>query len=95
MSTGIASGIAIPHGYCHSINTVIGAVGISHNGIDYDALDNKPVHVVFMLIMGEAAKENNLRILNQVFTLIKSEAFAVVQAAKDTREIHSILSRFR
>jgi mannitol/fructose-specific phosphotransferase system IIA component (Ntr-type) len=94
MSTGIASGIAIPHGYCRSVSAVAGAIGVSQRGIEYGALDSKPVHVVFMLVMGEAARENHLRVLNQVFTLVKSEAFALMRSATDTGEIHNMLSRF-
>ena len=94
MSTGITSGIAIPHVYCRSVSAEAGAIGVSQCGIEYGALDNKPVHVVFMLVMGDAARENHLRVLNQIFTLVKSEAFALMQSAKDTQEIHDMLSRF-
>jgi mannitol/fructose-specific phosphotransferase system IIA component (Ntr-type) len=95
MSTGIGSGIAVPHGYCHSINTIIGAVGISQTGIDYGSIDDKPVHLVFMLMMGDASREDHLRILNKVFTLVNSELIALMKTAKDTREVHAILSRIR
>jgi mannitol/fructose-specific phosphotransferase system IIA component (Ntr-type) len=95
MSTGIGSGIAVPHGYCRSISTITGAVGISKAGIDYGAVDGKPVHLVFMLMMGEASREDHLRVLNKVFTLVNSEIIAMMMAAKDTREIHAILSRIR
>jgi mannitol/fructose-specific phosphotransferase system IIA component (Ntr-type) len=44
MSAGIGSGIAVPHGYCRSISTITGAVGISKAGIDYSAIDGQPVH---------------------------------------------------
>jgi mannitol/fructose-specific phosphotransferase system IIA component (Ntr-type) len=93
MSTGIGSGIAIPHGYCRSINTITGAIGISKAGIDYGSLDNKLVHLVFMLVMGKASQENHLRVLNKVFTLANSEVIALMMAAKNTREVHAILSR--
>ena len=93
MSTGIASGVAIPHGYCRSINTISGAIGISRSGIDYGALDHKPVYVVFMIIMGEAAREYHLRTLNRIFTLVKSEAMNLILKSKHPREVHDILSR--
>ena len=95
MSTGIASGVAIPHGYCRGISVIAGAVGISPAGIEYEALDSKPVHVVFMLIMGEGVREYHLRVLNQIFNLVKSEAFTQLRGAKSAGELHGILSRFR
>jgi mannitol/fructose-specific phosphotransferase system IIA component (Ntr-type) len=93
MSTGIGSGIAIPHGYCRGINTIAGAIGISKAGIDYGSLDQKPVHLVFMLVMDEASRENHLRVLNKVFALANSEVIATIMAAANTGEVHDILSR--
>ena len=95
MSTGIASGVAIPHGYCRGISGMAGAIGISPGGIDYGALDNQPVHVVFLMVMGEDSRERHLRALNRIFTLVSSEAFPLLREAKSAGEIQSILVRFR
>jgi mannitol/fructose-specific phosphotransferase system IIA component (Ntr-type) len=94
MSTGITSGVAIPHGCCRGIDTMAGAIGISPGGIEFDALDRKPVHVVFMLVMGEAVRENHLRTLNQIVTLVNSEALAIIRTAKSAQDVHTVLSRF-
>jgi mannitol/fructose-specific phosphotransferase system IIA component (Ntr-type) len=93
MSTGIGSGIAVPHGYCRSISAITGAIGISKAGIDYDSLDHKPVHLMFMLVMGEASQESHLRVLNEVFMLVNSEASALMMMAKNTQEVYAMLSR--
>ena len=93
MSTGIVSGFALPHGYCRGIPAITGSIGISQTGIEYDALDHQPVYVVFMLVIGEPAAENHLRILNQIFTLGKSDALALMRTAKNSREVHDILAR--
>jgi PTS system fructose-specific IIC component/PTS system nitrogen regulatory IIA component len=95
MSTGIAPGVAIPHGYCRGVGTIAGALGISPAGIEYQALDDGPVHVVFMLVMGQGGQENHLRVLNRIFSLVKSEAFPRLREAKSAGELHGILSRFR
>jgi PTS system fructose-specific IIC component/PTS system nitrogen regulatory IIA component len=94
LSTGVVSGIAIPHAICGGMGITAGAVGISKAGIEYDALDKKPVHVIFMLIMGEGAKENHLHILDQIFELVKTDALALIKDAKSAQEIHAVLSRF-
>jgi mannitol/fructose-specific phosphotransferase system IIA component (Ntr-type) len=93
MNTGIISGVALPHGYCRNLAALSGSIGISQSGIEYNALDNKPVYVVFMLVMDERARENHLRVLNQISLLVKSEALPLIKAAKNPREIHDILSR--
>ena len=95
MSTGIGSGIAVPHGYCRNLNGAIGVIGVSRAGIDYDALDQKPVHVVFLLLMNEAAKEQHLRVLNSVFTLANSGACDALLAAGTVDEAYALLSPSR
>jgi len=95
LSTGIASGVAIPHAICNGIGMIAGAVGISKAGIEYDALDKKPVHVIFMLVMGEDAKENHLCILERIFSLVKIDAFALIKNAENPQDVYAVLSRFR
>jgi len=95
MSTGIGFGIAIPHAFCKGITDVVGAIGISHQGLDYDALDKKPVHVVFLLGISERMEETHLHILNVVFSLMESDMITQIQNAKNAEDIHSILSQTR
>lgn len=54
-TTGIGQGIAIPHGKHPSITGLVAALGVSQKGIEFDAVDNEPVHLVFMLL----AKNND------------------------------------
>jgi len=94
MSTGIAPGVAIPHAICKGAGDksagIIGAIGISKAGIEYDALDGKPVHAIFMLIIGERA--NHLRALNQICALAQSEGFALIRNAKTPRDVQAVLA---
>ena len=94
LSTGIAAGVAIPHAIYSGISTIAGAVGISKNGIEYDALDKKPVHVIFMPMMNESAKEDHLHILDKIITLVRTETIALIKNAKNIQEIHKVLSQF-
>ena len=95
MSTAVTSGVAVPHGYYPDSYGIFGAIGISRNGIEYDTLDNEPVHFVFLLLMGESAREQHLRTLNRILALIRSGCLATIQAARDAREVRDILSQFR
>jgi fructose-specific phosphotransferase system IIA component len=58
-STGIGKKVAIPHGRSTSASDVLIAFGKSVEGIDYDAIDGKPVHLVFMII-APPQDENNI-----------------------------------
>ena len=93
MSTGIGNGIAIPHASCKGIANMGGAIGVSKQGIDFGALDQKPVHIIFLFAANDKVDENHLRILNLIFKLAMSEEFAVMKNLKNAEEIHAILSR--
>ena len=93
INTGIGGCVAIPHAYCRGIGRMTGAIGISQDGIDYGALDNKPVNIIFLIGMSEQADENHLRILNILFKLARSDAAALLKNAKNVQDIQEILSR--
>ena len=93
LSTGIGFGVAVPHVICRGTTKTKGAIGISQCGIDYGSLDQKPVHVIFLIAIREKMDENDLRILNTIFRLTQSEALTSIKAAKDANEIHNILTK--
>ena len=49
-STGIGSGIAIPHGKCKAVKELVMSVGVTAEPIDFASVDNKPVKIVIMLV---------------------------------------------
>jgi mannitol/fructose-specific phosphotransferase system IIA component (Ntr-type) len=61
VSTGIGSGVAIPHAFSDSIDHVIAAFGRSSEGVDFEAIDNAPVNLVMLLIVPEAQHNMHLR----------------------------------
>ena len=75
MSTGIIKGIAIPHAKTASVSRIRGILGISKKGIDYDALDGQPVHLLFMLFAPPADSEMHLRLLKRLAALLDNNLF--------------------
>ncbi len=77
MSTGIMKGIALPHGKTDAIQMkgVLGVIGISKSGIDYDSLDGEPVHLVFMLVSSPDQSEQHLRVLKKLAALLENSDF--------------------
>lgn len=73
-STGIGKGVAIPHGRTTAASDVLIAFGKSDSGIDFDAIDKKPVHLFFMVI-APPNDENNiyLPILGSLVTLLNGK----------------------
>jgi len=75
MSTGIMSGIAVPHAKTSAVTDVQGAIGISRSGIDYDALDGKPVHLIVLILSGADSTELHLRVLKRLSRLLNNPKF--------------------
>jgi nitrogen PTS system EIIA component len=74
-STGIGGGIAIPHGKLDSVQSIIVGFGLSRKGVEYESLDNKPVHIFFLLLTPENSTGGHLKVLAQISKLLKMEHF--------------------
>ncbi len=75
MSTGIGQGIAIPHIRFKGVKEPYIYVGVQPQGIeDYESLDNQPVKIILMIIVGEDQHKEYLRVLSLVVSRLKSEA---------------------
>ena len=95
MSTGIQRGIAIPHGKSDCLGNVCGILGISKKGIDYEALDGQPVHIVFMLLAPQRDSEDRLRILKRLAELLNNhEFFTDLLVQKDPQSVHAIIRKY-
>ena len=74
-STGIGKGVAIPHGRTTAAADVLIAFGKSDQGIDFDAIDGKPVHLFFMVIAPPNEEGNvYLPILGSLVTILHEKA---------------------
>ncbi len=85
-STGIGGGIAIPHGKLNAITDVVVGFGRSRKGVDYDSLDNRPVHIFFVLLTSENAAGGHLKVLAHISKLLKLTAFKQELLSADTAE---------
>jgi len=95
MSTGIQKGIAIPHGTTNAVETVCGVMGISKDGVDYDALDGEPVYLLFMLIAPDKDSEKHLRILQRLAELLGNPQFSQdLQIQKDQQSAYKTICKY-
>ena len=74
-STGIGGGIAIPHGKLDEMDNIIVGFGSSPQGVEYDSLDNKPVHIFFVLLTPADSTGGHLKVLAQISKLLKATQF--------------------
>lgn len=91
-TTGIGDGVAIPHGSSSLIKEIIIAFGKSNKGIDFDALDNKPINLIFLLFFPEEAKGSHLKLLARLSRLLREDNFRerLINATKSNEIIEYI-----
>lgn len=75
MSTGMEMGLAIPHGSSRSIQSLVGAMGISETGIDFGCLDGKPAHLIILLVLPYKEMQIRVRTLGGISHLLNDVRF--------------------
>ena len=75
MSTGIGFGIGIPHASTDLIPEVVGALGRSGKGINFDALDNQPVNLVMLFLVPQGQFQKHLHTLANIAKLLHIKEF--------------------
>ncbi|MFA6173112.1 MAG: PTS sugar transporter subunit IIA [Kiritimatiellales bacterium] len=74
-TTGIGRGIAVPHGKHPSITGLVAALGVSLSGIEFDAVDTEPVHLVFMLLARNDDPGPHIQALAEISRLLLVPGF--------------------
>jgi PTS system nitrogen regulatory IIA component len=74
-STGIGDGVAIPHGKMKGIHNIVCAFGRSKDGVDFDAVDRKPVHIFFLLLAPEDSASLHLKMLSRISKILRDPSF--------------------
>jgi PTS system nitrogen regulatory IIA component len=85
-STGIGDGIAIPHGKLDGLTDLIVSFGRSREGIAFDAMDDRPVHIFFLLMAPENSAGPYLKTLAKLSRMLKDAPFRKTLMAAKTRD---------
>ncbi len=75
MSTGVGHGFAIPHAKTDALTDIVAAFATTRHPIDFQALDDQPVQLIFMLVGKEAHVGMHLKLLSRISRLMNSEQF--------------------
>jgi mannitol/fructose-specific phosphotransferase system IIA component (Ntr-type) len=95
LTTGIGFEIAIPHVKIPSVSNFVMALGRSRQGIDFDALDGKPVHIIVLIASSDEQREDFLKVLAKIVLLFKDEGFRKkILKARDALEILALLKPY-
>ena len=92
-STGIGSGIAIPHGKCNAVKELVMAVGIAHEPIDFASVDEKPVTIVLLLVSPADQTGPHIQALARISRLMLDEKFKQgFEKATSAEHVYELLS---
>ncbi len=74
-STGLESGVAVPHAKAGEVTRLIIALGISPKGIEFEALDGKPSHLFFLILAPPDQSGPHIEALAEIARLTRSSSF--------------------
>lgn len=92
-STGIGSGIAIPHGKCSGVKELVMSVGIAAEPIDFDSIDAKPVSIIILLASPVDRTGPHIQALARISRLMLDEEFkSKLENARSAEEVYELIS---
>lgn len=92
-STGLGNGIAIPHGRLKGGKKTIAAFIQLQHGIDFDAVDEAPVDLLFALLVPEDSTEEHLQTLSHLAEMFRNaDTLEQLRSGSSANEIYEILT---
>lgn len=91
-TTGFGKGVALPHVRIGVVGAMVAAVGVSEDGIDFNALDREPVYSIFLLLSPEEGQDEHLKAMEIIFKNISQPKFrSFLRQASSAEEVQSLL----
>lgn len=92
-STGVGNGIAIPHGKLGSLSSLVGIFARLEMPVDFEALDDQPVDLVFLLLAPEGAGADHLKALSRIARVLRDHDMVTRLRASDSASaIYTLLN---
>ncbi len=91
-STGIGQGIAIPHCRLEDCKRVVGALLTLDESINFDAIDNEPVDILFVLLVPQKATSDHLELLSQLAEKFNDRSFCNrLRDCDDSQQLYNLI----
>ncbi len=91
-STGVGSGIAIPHGKLSNLQKIVGVFCRLEKPIDFDSLDDEPVDLIFLLLAPEGAGADHLKALAKIARILRNKTIVnKIRATSSAEALYSLL----
>ena len=93
-STGVGRGVAIPHGKLAGLDGVVGLFARTARPIDFEALDDQPVDLIFLLLAPEGSGADHLKALARIARVLRDEVTAErIRTTEHGSGIYALLTR--
>ena len=94
-STGLGNGIAIPHCRVAQCQDIIGTLITLETAVDFDALDGKPVDILFILIVPELQHDEHIKTLAGLAELFNDEDFCeALRHTHDSEKLYKLVINY-
>ena len=92
-STGIGENVAIPHAKISAIDQIVTVFGRSIKGIEFDSLDKKPVHFIYLVLAPMNSSGQHLKVLARISRLLKNKSLreSIIRAT-EANQIYAIIA---
>ena len=95
MSTGLKDGFAFPHAKLEQQDCCYGVLGVSQKGVNFEALNGEPVHVIFLLVDSVEDVMQHLLVLKRMAQLVKiPDFYNEIIAARSPGEAYIVIKKF-
>jgi fructose-specific phosphotransferase system IIA component len=92
-STGIGSGIAVPHGKCDAVKDLVMSMGVTHKPIDFASVDGKGVTIVILLVSPLDKTGPHIQALAKISKLMLDKQFReAVEKTTSAEELYKLIS---
>ena len=86
ISTGVGEGVAIPHGSIECVDEIVGAIGLSTNGIEFDSFDGEPVYIVLLLLVPKTSFGKHIKTLAHISRTLSKPGIRYMMRSADSPE---------
>ncbi|NLV42770.1 MAG: PTS sugar transporter subunit IIA [Candidatus Hydrogenedentes bacterium] len=94
MSTGIGNGVAVPHVRIAEVTVPTLGLAVSAEGVDFQALDNRPAHILVLFATPVGSEKTYLAMLAKVMLVLRNRnLYASLLSCHTPEEVHAVLNR--
>jgi mannitol/fructose-specific phosphotransferase system IIA component (Ntr-type) len=94
IGTGLDFGVALPHGSTDRINSIIAALGISHEGVDFESRDGQPAKIIVLMLIPRKSFQEHLRAMAATARVMRlEEVREAILRAETAGEVLNIIEQ--